>query len=282
MRRTAALLLLTACGGPAPAPATPAAPPREAKERPSAPASREPLFVELVTIERRWVAKYVPDGDDDVKAWAATAKVEPSFYWILVKDDAAAKAKAQKLLERTKKEPFAKVARDSDDPGSRDRGGEYAAAKVKDFVKEVQDAWAPLGMGQTSAVFKSRYGWSFVKKDAPSTETLAPLYRKAKSGDLTKKLGAELTKRLQSSPDIREAIADSVQQVLGDSAVADPDRPSMSVVDRERIAGLKHLSAAAKAGLGQFADHARPAEVLDVPVSDGEVVIVARAVAAGG
>ncbi|MFO0740646.1 MAG: peptidylprolyl isomerase [Labilithrix sp.] len=289
MKRFAPLLLLlaTACGTPPP-PATPVPPPpKEAKEKPAYPASREPLFVEFVTIERRWVTKYVPDGADDVKAWAETAKVEPSFYWILVKvdpktGDAPAKAKAQKLLERTKKEPFAKVAHDSDDPGSRERGGEYAAAHVKGFVKEVQDAFAPLKPGETSAVFKSSFGWGFVKKDAPSPELLAPLYRDAKSTELTQKLGAEMTKHLRSSPDLRQAIADSVLSVLGDSAVADPDRPKPGVVDRERIKDLKHLSASSKAGLGQFADHARPSDVLDTPVTDKDEVIVARAVAAGG
>ena len=55
MKRFAPLLLLlaTACGTPPP-PATPVPPPpKEAKEKPAYPASREPLFVEFVTIERR-------------------------------------------------------------------------------------------------------------------------------------------------------------------------------------------------------------------------------------
>lgn len=289
--RFAALVVLaslaSACGS-APPPATPVpAPKKEAKERPAVPASRAPLFVELVAIEQKWVAKYVPDDADAVKSWAATAKVEPGFYWVLVKidaksPDATAKAKAQKLLDRSKKEPFEKVARDSDDPGSKERGGEYEASHVKDFVREVQDEWNKLKPGETSPLFKSSFGWSFVKKDAPSAAMVAPQYRVAKAGDLTKQLGAEMTKHLKNATDMREAIADSVQTVLGDSAVADPDRPKMNVVDRDRIKDLKHLSAAAKAGLGQFADHAKPNDVLDTPASDENTVVVARAVAAGG
>ena len=158
----------TACAS-TPPPATPAAPPQKATA--TAPASREPLFVEVVAIERKWVTKYAPEDTKDAPAWAR---------------------------------------------------------------------------------------------------------------ETSNKLAVELTKRLKKSPDMRAAIADSVEQVLGDLAAADPDRPKMSVVDRERIKDVKHLSASVKAGLGQFADHARPGDVLDTPAGDEDTVIVARAVAAGG
>jgi hypothetical protein len=157
-----------ACGS-SPPPATPVPPQSSAKTPVTAPASRDSLFLEVVTIERKWVAKFAPDEAKDAKAWS---------------DDAA------------------------------------------------------------------------------------------------KKLAAEMTKRLRNSPDTREAIADSVQQVLGDLAAADPNRPKMSVLERERIKDVKHLSAAVKAGLGQFADHAHPGDVLDTPASDEEAVVVARAVPA--
>lgn len=289
MKRAALLffLLTTACGS-TPPPATPVPPKHEPKPTVTAPASRQPLFVELVAIEQKWVAKYVPDAPEDVKAWAETANVEPAFYWILVRvdsktSDAAAKAKAQKLLERTKKEPFERVAREaSDDPGTKEFGGMHPARHVPDFAKEVREAWKALKPGETSALVKTDMGWCFVKKAPPPDDALASQYRRAKAGELTKTLGAEMTKHLRSSPDFRAAIAESVQQVLGDLAVADPDRPKMNVVDRERIKDAKHLSAATKAGLGQFADHARPGDVLDTPASDDEMVVVARAVAAGG
>jgi hypothetical protein len=113
---------------------------------------------------------------------------------------------------------------------------------------------------------------SWVNKYLPDGETDAKL--------TSKKLGATLTKNLRNASDPREAIADSVKEVLGDSAVADPDRPKPNVVERQHLKELKHLSAAAKAGLGQFADHAKPGDSLDTPASDDEMVIVARALTA--
>jgi len=163
MKTFALAILLSSAGCASAPPATPVPPPNSGKALATAPASREPLYVEFIAIRHAWVGKYLPDGVTDVKA-------------------------------------------------------------------------------------------------------------------TSKKLGLELTKQLRNSPDPREAIADSVQLVLGDSAVADPDRPKSNVVERERIKELKHLSAAAKAGLGQFADHAKPGDTLDTPASDEEVVVVARAV----
>lgn len=157
-------LLLAACGSPPPVTPVPPAS-THGKEVGTAPASREPLFVELVTIRREWVAKYAAGGPEQVNASAEA-------------------------------------------------------------------------------------------------------------------LGSEVIKRLRNSPDAREAIADSVQAVLGEAAVADPDRPKTTVVERERLKDLRHLSAAVKAGVGQFADHARPGDVLDRPASDVDVVAVARAVPA--
>lgn len=276
MKRLAILVLLAtaACGSPAPPPATPVPPQRDPKPPATAPASREPLFVELAAIPRRWVAKYAPESE-----------VEPDFFWVLVKvdpktGDAAAKAKAQGLLERAKKEPFEKVAAEgSEDPGSKDKGGMYPASSVKGFVKDVQKAWTALKPGETSPVFKSEFGWAFVKKGPAPDPATVKQARDAKASELAKQLGTEMTQHLRNSPDFRAAIAEAVEQVLGDAAVADPDRPKVNVVDRERIKDAKHLSPAVKAGLGQFADHAHPGDVLDTPAADEDVIVVARAVA---
>lgn len=97
----------------------------------------------------------------------------------------------------------------------------------------------------------------------------------AKAADV---LGAELVKKLRNSPDSREAIADAVQQVLGDSAVADPDRPKANTVEREELKHLKRLSASTRAGLVQFTDRAHAGDILDPPAADEEVVVVARVV----
>lgn len=100
----------------------------------------------------------------------------------------------------------------------------------------------------------------------------------AKAADV---LGAELVKKLRNSPDSREAIADAVGAVLGDSAVADPDRPKANTVEREEIKHLKRLSASTRAGLVQFTDRAHGGDILDPPAADEDVVIVARVVTSG-
>jgi len=193
----------------------------------------------------------------------------------------AAKKKAQSIIARLAKgEDFGKLARElSDDPGSKDKNGEYPADMVQSFVASVRDAYAALEPGATTREpVRSTFGFHVIRKQRASDEQIERAYRKAKAPELAKALGDDLLSRFKANAPARTAIAEAVEAVLGDRASNDADRPTAAIVDRERVKQA-HLTAAAKAALDTFARSAHPGDVLPSPAVDGDVVVVARATA---
>ncbi len=85
------------------------------------------------------------------------------------KTDAAAKAKAQGLLDQIRKGgDFAALAKaNSDDPGSKDSGGELGYVKANgQMVKPFQDAAMGLRAGQTSDLVRTNFGWHILQAEA--------------------------------------------------------------------------------------------------------------------
>jgi len=81
-------------------------------------------------------------------------------------DDAAAKAKAQAILDELRKNPndFAKVAKaQSQDPGSAELGGDLGTIEKGVFVKPVEDAIYSLKEGETSGLVRSEFGYHIIK-----------------------------------------------------------------------------------------------------------------------
>lgn len=286
------LLLVTACGG-----QTPPAQPPIAQPGPTRDATPEPppLLVEYVVIRRRWVETFVPTPAPEVQAWSASPEnaeaVAGSFRHILVKAPADAtdsdvlpqRKKAQGILDRIKKgEDFAKLAKQlSDDPGSKNSGGEYGAEKVKDFVEPVRNTFATLKPGETAPeLVRSKFGFHVIKKDRASDEQIERSYRKARAPELTRTLGADLLGRLKEGAPSRSAIADATLAVLGEAATNDANRPKALIVDREHLKQA-HLPAAARAALETFATSAHPGDALPSPAVDGDTIVVARALAPG-
>ncbi|QJE02397.1 peptidylprolyl isomerase [Massilia forsythiae] len=90
-------------------------------------------------------------------------------------DDAAAKAKAQAILDELRKNPndFAKVAKaQSQDPGSAELGGDLGTVEKGVFVKPVEDAIYALKAGEMSGLVRSEFGYHIIKVTAvtPSTQ----------------------------------------------------------------------------------------------------------------
>ena len=90
-------------------------------------------------------------------------------------DDAAAKAKAQAILDEVRKNPadFAKIAKaQSQDPGSAELGGDLGVVEKGLFDKPVEDAIFQLKEGETSGLVRSSFGYHIVKvtKVVPSTQ----------------------------------------------------------------------------------------------------------------
>lgn len=280
------LASIAACGG-----STPPAQPPVARVAPPAAGipERPPLVVEYVVIHLKWVERLVPATPADVEAWSRApenaALVSGNLRHILFKVQGgekdpglAAKKKAQAALDRLKRgEDFGKVAKQlSEDLGSKDSGGEYAAEKVKELPPPVASAFAALAPGETSEPVRSPHGWHIVRKDHASDDRLESEYRAAKAPELAKRLGHELLARLASNAPSRAAIADAVQTVLGERGTSDANRPKAAVVDRERLKQVR-LTAAAKAALETFAEGAHPGDSLPSPAVDGDTIVVARA-----
>ncbi len=90
-------------------------------------------------------------------------------------EDAAAKAKAQAILDEVRKNPndFAKIARaQSQDPGSAELGGDLGVVQKGVFVKPVEDAIYGLKEGEVSGLVRSEFGYHIIKitKIVPETQ----------------------------------------------------------------------------------------------------------------
>ncbi len=90
-------------------------------------------------------------------------------------EDAAAKAKAQAILDDVRKNPndFAKIAKaQSQDPGSAELGGDLGVVQKGVFVKPVEDAIYGLKEGEVSGLVRSEFGYHIIKitKIVPETQ----------------------------------------------------------------------------------------------------------------
>ena len=284
------LVSVAACGGNTP-PAQ--SPPAHVTPIATAEAEPPPLLVEYVVLHRKWVERLVPVQAAEVEAWsrapenaeAVSGGLRQIFFKVAggEKDPGlAAKKKAEATLDRLKKgEDFGKLAKQlSDDAASKDSGGEYAREKLNELPAPVTEAFAALAPGDTTnEAIRSPGGWHIVRKDRASDDRIESAYRKAKAPDLAKKLADELLARLRANQPARPAIAEAVQSVLGERGASDANRPTASVVDRERLKQVR-LTPAAKAALETFARSAHPGDALPSPAVDGDTIVVARARAA--
>jgi peptidyl-prolyl cis-trans isomerase D len=105
--------------------------------------------------------------DDQVKVRHILIKVDGADP----KADAAAKAKAQGILDQLHKGgDFAKLAKDnSDDPGSKAQGGELGWIKHGVTVPEFDQASFALQPGQTSGLVKSKFGYHIIQSEEKQT-----------------------------------------------------------------------------------------------------------------
>jgi peptidyl-prolyl cis-trans isomerase D len=93
------------------------------------------------------------------------------------KTDAAAKAKAEDILKQIKAGGnFAELAKkNSDDPGSKDQGGELGWLDHGKTVPEFDKAAFSLPVGQTSGLIKTQFGYHILQVEDKKTAHLRPL-----------------------------------------------------------------------------------------------------------
>jgi peptidyl-prolyl cis-trans isomerase D len=93
------------------------------------------------------------------------------------KTDAAAKAKAEDLLKQIKAGAnFADLAKkNSEDPGSKDKGGELPMIPTSNLDPAYAKAAMALSPGQTSPVVRSSFGYHIIQTEAKSTASTKSL-----------------------------------------------------------------------------------------------------------
>jgi peptidyl-prolyl cis-trans isomerase D len=105
--------------------------------------------------------------DEQVKVRHILIKVAPNAT---PAEDAAAKAKAQGVLDQLKKDngaDFAALAKaNSDDPGSKDQGGELGFIKRGATVPAFESAAFALQPGQISGLVKTQFGYHIIQCEA--------------------------------------------------------------------------------------------------------------------
>lgn len=93
------------------------------------------------------------------------------------KADSAAKAKAEDVLKQVRAGGnFAELAKKySDDPGSKENGGELGMQPTSMFVPEFSKAAMALNPGQTSDLVRSQFGYHIIQTEQKQTASVKPL-----------------------------------------------------------------------------------------------------------
>ena len=187
-------------------------------------------------------------------------------------DDKAAEAKAQRAYERAKAgEDFAALAHElSDDPGSKDTGGDLGEAERADFVGPFGDAVWSMQPGEIRGPVKTEFGWHVIKLESAAPETTRPF----------EDVRAELENELRHSQvekafgDAQEELDTAAFEASGDieAVAAKVELPVKRVLNYTR-AGLAELGASKKVTEAVFApDVISGHEVRTVEIEPGKVV----------
>ena len=167
-------------------------------------------------------------------------------------DDAAAEARANRAYERAVAgEDFAALARElSEDPGSKDAGGDLGDAERGDFVGPFGDAVWSMQPGEIRGPVKTEFGWHVIKLESASPETVQGF----------EEVRAELEpefRRVQVEKafgDAQEELDTTAFEAQGDiNAVASHLNLPVKHVERYTRAGSEELGAAPKVTEAVFA-----------------------------
>lgn len=283
--------------------------------------------VGYIVVRKGWIAQYAVSTDaKDVDAWAKDngAKIMVPVRHILIgakKDSAkpeeleAAKKKAEDLIARIKKgEDFAALAKEfSEDPGSKDKGGQYAGEQVANFVPEFQESVAKLKPGQLDETpVQTSFGYHIIKRDPGTREDVEKAYKAAKSDDVAKEMAKDITATMKAGQTADAAIASSIAKFgkyapkvekpvaakpAGDAGAGgagapaapaaetftadkDPQRPQLLTSSAFNRGGdpIPAISPAATSSIVGFAFAAKPGDVNPEPVAtdDGFIVVTLR------
>jgi peptidyl-prolyl cis-trans isomerase D len=179
--------------------------------------------VNYIVVRKGWIEKYAITSDQkEMDEWAKTnsSKVMVPVRHILIKGPKdkpeeleKAKVKAEGILDRIKKgEDFATLAKEfSDDPGSKEKGGQYPGEQVENFVSEFKNSVANLKPGELDQkLVPSTYGYHIIKRDPASKEDNAKAFRTAKADDLAKAMAKDIGDDMRGGKTADESIAKGI------------------------------------------------------------------------
>ena len=198
--------------------------------------------VNYAVVRRSWLEKYAVASDQkDIDTWSKDkinlAQIKVPVRHVLVKfagekpeEKEASKAKAQGLFERIKKgEDFAKIAKEfSEDPGSKDKGGQYPGEMVEQFVEPFKKAVESVKPGElVPNLVETQFGYHIIKRDDASKEDVLKAYRQSKSLDLSKAVAAKIAGDVRAGKSGEDAVKAAIAQygILKPTPKADAKDP---------------------------------------------------------
>lgn len=150
-----------------------------------------------------------PDAEDDSDAKDSKDKKPAEKPKTLTKEEA--RKKAEELLARARKgEDFAKLAKEnSDDPGSKDKGGEYDFFAHGKMVPEFEKAAFALKPGEISEPVETQFGYHIIKLEER---------RSAASPEADQKVRQQIVDKLK-----QEKLEAKIEEITASSEVVVPE-----------------------------------------------------------
>jgi peptidyl-prolyl cis-trans isomerase D len=156
------------------------------------------------------------------------------------KTDAAAKSKAQDILKQLKAGGnFADLAKkNSEDPGSKDQGGELPMIATSSLDPAYAQAAMALNPGQTSGLVRSSFGYHIIQTEAKQTAEVKPFaevkasiveqLQSQKAAGAAQNYAAQLTAEAQKNGLEKTAAAHNLHVVTTDYIAKDGIVPSLA------------------------------------------------------
>lgn len=141
-----------------------------------------------------------------------------------------------------------------------------AAAPASGVLASPNDAHGPATV--EIVVVSTKWVERYVPFDAFAGGDEAA-FKRAHAAEYAKKLADEIGAGLRAGDPGRRAIARAIESTLGESALADPDRPAVVVVLRDRPAPV-HLLGSSSVAIDAFARSAKDGVVLEPPTPWGK------------
>jgi peptidyl-prolyl cis-trans isomerase D len=177
--------------------------------------------------------------DAEVKVRHILISVDPNAG---ASADAAAKAKAQGILDQLRKDNgknFAELAKKySDDPGSKDQGGELGWIKHGVTVPQFDAVAFAQKAGQISGLVRTQYGYHIIQTEAVQPAHIKPLdevkasivdlLTKQKEGQAVQNFAKQLTAEAQKSGMAQAAAAHHLQVITTELVPRNANLPDMT------------------------------------------------------